>query len=97
SVDGPTNVQQKTESSTINPWAPATPLLGGILDRARGLGTDLTGAQRSAADSLASAAGGLPNFAGPAGDVAGRLLGGGAPNYSGMLFDAYGNLKQNLA
>src|SRR5436190_17666104 len=48
SVDGPTNVQQKTESSATNPWLPAVPALNRILGQASGLGTDVTDAQRAA-------------------------------------------------
>ena len=94
----PTTTQTTQQQSTTTPWAPAAPVLSGILGA---LGSPLANAgvspQESAAfDALAAnAAAGNP-YAPAIGSTAATLLAGGGPDRGGTLGDAYADLQGRL-
>src|SRR5262249_25958363 len=87
---GGSTTKTTTQSSQTQPWAPAQPLLGGILGQLGGaLGSAALSADESAALSglEANARAGNP-YAPAIGALAGDLLAGG-PDRSGLVGDAY--------
>lgn len=74
--------QTTTQQSQTQPWAPAQPLLGGILGQLQsGLGsTGLTGNESNAINSLIQNAGSANQFAPQIMDYAKNLLSGGGAN-----------------
>jgi hypothetical protein len=97
-MGGTSKSETTNQSSSTQPWAPAQPLLGGILGQLGGaLGrTGLTGAETGALDALmANAQAGNP-YASAIGGVATGLLGGG-PDRTGLVGDAYRQYQDQLA
>ncbi|MCC6779764.1 MAG: tail fiber domain-containing protein [Hyphomicrobiales bacterium] len=84
-------------SSSTQPWAPAQPLLNGILGQLGGaLGrTGLTGTENAALDRLAADAQAGNPYASAIGGVASGLLAGG-PDRSGIANDAYQRYRSDL-
>src|SRR5437868_5724308 len=79
---GGTSSQQQQQSSTTQPWAPAQPVLQGILGQLQGnLGnTSLTGNENNALNTLTTNAGTASQYAPAIQGYATSLLGGGGAN-----------------
>jgi hypothetical protein len=95
----PTTVQNNQQQSTTNPWAPAAPVLTGILGQLGGAvgNAGVTPAESTAFGQLAANAQAGNPYASAIGDTANTLLaGGGTQNLGGTLTDAYGNLQSAL-
>ena len=83
---------QQTQNSTTNPWAPAQPLLNGILGQLGGQlnNTGLTGAETGAINTLEQNAGTANQYAPAIQGYATNLLnGGGALNQQGAVNQNY--------
>jgi hypothetical protein len=90
--------QKQEEQSSTGPWAPAAPMLGGILSRLNNQSTDPTVGQNDALTRMSTDAAGVPQYGGQAQNLANTLFaGGGAGANAGMLTDAFGSLKTSLA
>lgn len=91
---GGTSKQTQTtdQSSTTNPWAPAQPLLSGILGQLNtGMAqTGITGAENSALNTITANAGNASQFAPQIGNLIGDLLNGGGVGAQS------GNISQGL-
>ncbi len=93
---GGSSGQQKQESQTSAPWAPAQASLQGILGQLNPQSAGITGAENAAISGLASnASQGNPFSAGISG-VASNLLAGGGPDRTGMVNDAYSQYQAAL-
>ena len=95
---GGSTAKTTTQSSQTQPWAPAQPVLGGILGKLGGAldTTALTGNESSALSGLeANARAGNP-WAPQIGGLATDLLAGGGPNRTGMVSGAYDAYKTAL-
>jgi len=91
--------QEKTTTTTQNtqPWAPAQPLLGGILGRLGQVNPQLTGGEEAALSGLSANSGLLGQFAPAATGFAGNLLaGGGATDQAPMIGAAYQQYRRQL-
>jgi hypothetical protein len=94
------STQEKTTNTTQNtqPWRPAQPLLGSILNQLNGINPQLTGNEQAALGGLSNNAGFLGQFTPPATGLANSLLaGGGATATAPMLNDAYAQYLKTLA
>ena len=95
----PTTTQNTQQQSSSNPWAPAAPVLQGILGQLGGAvgNAGLTPDQTTAFNQLtANAQAGNP-YAPAVGDTASTLLAGGGPDRSGYLTNAYSDLQSQLS
>jgi hypothetical protein len=88
---GGTSTQQQQQQSTTNPWAPAQPVLQGILGQLQGNlnNTGLTGAETGAINTLEQNAGTANQYAPAIQGYAKDLLGGGG------ALNQQGNINQN--
>jgi hypothetical protein len=88
---GGTSKQETQQQSTTNPWAPAQPVLQGILGQLGGQlnNTGLTGAETGAINTLEQNAGTAGQYAPAIQGYAKSLLAGGGAN------DQAGNINQN--
>lgn len=92
-----TTEQKQQQDSRTEPWAPAQPLLTGVLGKLGGISTNVTPGQQAGAAALTAGASGIPQLGPQAANVASGLLGSSAsPQYRGMLGDALMSLKGNL-
>jgi hypothetical protein len=94
----PTTTQNTQQQSTTNPWAPAAPVLNGILGQLGGAvgNAGLSPDETAAFGQLtANAQAGNP-YAPAIGNTANTLLAGGGPDRSGYLANAYGTLQNQL-
>jgi hypothetical protein len=97
-MGGSSKEQQTQQQSQTAPWAPAQPLLGGILGKLSGSlqNGDLTSEEWDALSKMqGNAAGGNP-YAGGIGSLATDLLNGGGPDRTGMVNDAYAQYQKML-
>jgi hypothetical protein len=95
-MGGTTQTQEKTTSQQTQPWAPAQPVLTGILGQLGNVNPNLTGAESSALGGLSANTGFLNQFTPQASGLANTLLAGGGPDRSGMINDAYAQYQQGL-
>lgn len=93
---GDEQTQNQTQNSKTDPWAPAIPALTGALNKLTGLNTDVTGDQQTAANTLMTAANGVPSFGADASDTAKRLFGSSTAPQVGMLSDALKQYQTNI-
>ena len=96
---GGSTTQVKQTSSQTQPWAPAQPLIGGILGQLGGaLGAAGPTANESAALAGLEANAGAGNpWAPQIGSLATDLLSGGGPDRTGMVSSAYDAYRAALA
>src|ERR1700688_3990023 len=94
----PTTTTSQQQQSTTNPWAPAAPVLSGILGQLGGAAANagLSPAETAAFGQLAANAQAGNPYAPAIGDTAGTLLAGGGPDRSGYLTNAYATLQGQL-
>lgn len=87
--------QTSTQQATTTPWAPAVPVLQGVLSGLQNVNPNLTGAETNALNTLGASGGN--QFAGQIGGVAGGLLGGGgAMDQAGNINQAYADYQRRL-
>src|SRR5262245_31344612 len=96
---GGSTTKTTTQQSQTQPWAPAQPLVGGILGQLGGaLGdTALTADESAALSGLAANARAGNPYAGAIGALAGDLFAGGGSDRSGLVSDAYRAYQAALA
>lgn len=96
---GGSTTKTTSQSSQTQPWAPAQPLLGGILGQLNNAlaSTALTGDENAALSSLAANARAGNPWAPQIGALAGDLLHGGGPDRTGMASGAYNAYQASLA
>ena len=82
--------------SSTQPWAPAQPLLTGILGQLGGQSTAPTPAQTGAVANLQTSANSIPNFGAAGAGAVGNAFGTDTQPQQGMLSDAYDTQKNNL-
>lgn len=88
--------QTQSQKSETQPWAPAVPMLTGLLGKLQGINPGVTAEQQSASDALTAAAGGIPNLGGDALGAVNKLFGSSTSGSVGMLGDALAKYKQNI-
>lgn len=94
-MTGPsTTTQAQSQQSQSSPWAPAQPLLQGILGKLGGINTDATGRQTDALNSIESTASKAPNFGGAAGGFLQGLFDNAGPG--GAVAGANDKLSSEL-
>ncbi len=84
------------ESKKTDPWAPATPLLEGLIAKYGGVNTDVTAGQTSALNNLQTAAGGIPNMLPNATGAVSNLFGSSTAPQAGMLSGGLDTLNTRL-
>jgi hypothetical protein len=96
-MGGTSSEKTTTQYSQTSPWAPAQPLLSGVLGRLGGaLGaTGLTGTETNALDAMLGLAQRGNPYTGRIGSLADALLAGGADR-SGLVDDAYAQYRAGL-
>jgi hypothetical protein len=95
-MGGTTQTQERTTSQQTQPWAPAQPVLTGILGQLGSVNPGLSGAETSALGGLSANSGFLNQFTPQATGLANTLLAGGGPDRSGMINDAYAQYQKSL-
>ena len=93
-MGGTTQTQDRTTSQQTQPWAPAQPVLTGILGQLGNVNPNLTGAENSALSGLSANAGFLNQFTPQATGLANSLLAGGGPDRTGMINDVYAQYQK---
>ena len=94
-MGGTTQTQEKTTSQQTQPWAPAQPVLTGILGQLGNINPNLTGAENSALSGLSDNSGFLNQFTPQATGLANDLFNGGTDR-TGMINDAYQQYQKAL-
>jgi hypothetical protein len=94
-MGGTTQTQERTTSQQTQPWAPAQPVLTGILGQLGNVNPNLTGAENSALAGLSANSGILSQFTPQATSLATNLLNGGTDR-TGMINDAYAQYQKAL-
>jgi hypothetical protein len=94
-MGGTTQTQDKTTSQQTQPWAPAQPVLTGILGNLGSVNPQLTGPENSALTGLSANSGFLNQFTPQAAGLATNLLNGGTDR-TGMVNDAYAQYRNAL-
>jgi hypothetical protein len=95
---GGTSSQQQTTQSQSNPWAPAQPLLQGILGQLGQINPQLTGPQSGAIAGLEGNANALQQYTPQVQGLASNLLsGGGANAQAGNIQSGLQSYQQGLA
>src|SRR5262249_27640491 len=95
-MGGSTQQRNTNQQTQTQPWAPATPLLQGLLGNLGAISPSLTSTETGALNTLsANAQAGNP-YAGRIGDVASGLLAGGGPDRTGLINNAYQQYQQSL-
>src|SRR5436305_11425263 len=91
-MGGTTQTQEKQTSQQTQPWAPAQPVLTGILGNLGGINPQLTSTQSNAIQGLENNSGFLTQFGPQVSGITNNLLGGGgAVNQAGAISN---NLNQ---
>ncbi len=95
---GGSTTTEKTQSSQTQPWAPAQPLLGGLLGKLGGAldTTGLNSTESSALSGLETNARAGNPWAPQIGGLASDLLSGGGPDRTGLVSGAYDAYKTAL-
>lgn len=71
-------------------------MLKGLISKLSGQSTDVTGAQRSALDTLSSSTGAIPNFGDAGAGAVSKFFNESTAPQAGMLSDAYKTLQGNI-
>jgi hypothetical protein len=90
-----TTTQQQQQQSQTSPWAPAQPMLQGILGQLSSVDTAPNTTQLGALDTLTANARNAPSYAGQGRDLASALFAGGTDR-TGRVADAFDALKSEL-
>lgn len=86
----------ENKSTVSQPWAPAQPLLNGILGQLGGQSTAPTAGQTGAIQNLQDAASSIPNFGAAGAGAVGNAFGTNTNPQQGILSDAFNAQRANL-
>lgn len=84
------------QSTTTNPWAPATPLLQNLISQYSSINPAPTAAQTGAAQGLVDSTTGIPNFGSAGTSAVNGILGQSNTPQVGMLNNGLSQLQTNL-
>lgn len=93
---GDTKTTNTTQDTKTDPYAPAVPLLGGILAKLQGINTDPTTGQTAALNQLQQEAGSVPDVSQGATNAVNGAFNFDTSGSRGILGDAYSAFKNNL-
>jgi hypothetical protein len=94
-MGGTTTTTQQQQQNQTQPWAPAQPMLQGILSQLNGVQPGVNALQTGAIGTLTANALNAPSYAAPVQNLANDLFSGG-PDRTGRVAQAFDALQSNL-